>query len=133
MGSLVSDRERDLVTNSPVSVLAVLARTDLPPMITDPDDPNSLVYVMQDAAMQGWKYSALLMVASVVATAIVFAVFMPWRRGRSLIDSATGPDQDSPHPSLSDVLAERRVQSGNQDPLPAAERSQRRFAPRCAR
>ncbi|MFD4785112.1 hypothetical protein ACFWNH_29250 [Rhodococcus qingshengii] len=55
-------------------------------MITDLDNPNSLVYVMQDAAMQGWKYSAMVMVASVVVTAIVFAIFMPWSRGTSLVD-----------------------------------------------
>ncbi|MFC1474297.1 MFS transporter [Rhodococcus qingshengii] len=84
--NFISDRERDLITNSPVSVLQILDRTDLPPMITDLDNPNSLVYVMQDAAMQGWKYSAMVMVASVVVTAIVFAIFMPWSRGTSLVD-----------------------------------------------
>lgn len=84
--NFISDRERDLITNSPVSVLQILDRTDLPPAITDLDNPNSLVYVMQDAAMQGWKYSAMVMVASVVVTAIVFAIFMPWSRGTSLVD-----------------------------------------------
>jgi len=84
--NFITDRERDLITNSPVSVLQILDRTDLPPMLTDLDNPNSLVYVMQDAAMQGWKYSAMVMVASVVVTAIVFAIFMPWSRGTSLVD-----------------------------------------------
>ncbi|MDV6277796.1 MFS transporter [Rhodococcus erythropolis] len=98
--TFITDRERDLITNSPVSVLQILDRTDLPPMITDLDNPNSLVYVMQDAAMQGWKYSAMVMVASVVVTAIVFAIFMPWSRGTSLVDLSLEERDDDGLPGV---------------------------------
>ncbi|MFD1815464.1 MFS transporter [Rhodococcus gannanensis] len=98
VGGFVSDRERELVENSPVSILSILERTDLPPAITDLTDPNSLVYVMQDAAMQGWQQSAMLMVVSVVVTAVVFALFMPWTRGQSLIDSSADVTGPAAHP-----------------------------------
>lgn len=92
VNTLVTARERELITSSPVSVLEVLNRSDLPSTVTDPRDPGSLVYAMQDAVMQGWKGSAMLMVVSVVATAVVFAVFMPWNRGSSLVDSAASAE-----------------------------------------
>lgn len=85
VSTFITDRERGLMANSPVSILEILDRSDLPPMITDLHNPNSLVYVMQDAAMQGWRASAMVMVVSVVVTAIVFALFMPWSRGTSLV------------------------------------------------
>lgn len=96
VNSFLTPVQRDLVVNSPVSVLEILGRPGLPPMIADLDDPNSLVFVMQDAAMQGWRISAMLMVGSVVVTGIVFAVFMPWKRGGSLIGEATLTEQDEP-------------------------------------
>ncbi|QNG20560.1 MFS transporter [Rhodococcus triatomae] len=98
VSTFLSDRERDLIVNSPVSVLEILGRPGLPASVNDLDDPNSLVYAMQDAAMQGWKISAMVMVVSVVVTAIVFAIFMPWSRGTSLVDAAT---EDSSAPDAS--------------------------------
>jgi hypothetical protein len=90
--NFLSARQRDLIENSPISVLEILNRPGLPGVVTDLDNPNSLVRVMQDATMQGWKYAAMIMVASVLATAIVFAVFMPWSRGESLIDNTGDRD-----------------------------------------
>lgn len=96
VSTFLSDRERDLVINSPVSVLEILGRAGLPPSVNDLSNPNSLVYVMQDAAMTGWKISATVMVVSVVVTAIIFAIFMPWSRGASLADESTAEDSLTP-------------------------------------
>jgi hypothetical protein len=91
--NFVTDRQRDLIENSPISVLEILNRPRLPGLVTDLDNPNSLVRVMQDATMQGWEDAAMIMVASVPITAAVFAVFMPWGRGESLIDDAGSRDE----------------------------------------
>lgn len=99
--NFLSPRQRDLIENSPISVLQILHRPGLPGVVTDLDNPNSLVRVMQDATMQGWKYAAMIMVASVLATAAVFAAFMPWNRGGSLIDDAGGRDGSEEEAALS--------------------------------
>ncbi|MEV0367346.1 MFS transporter [Nocardia fusca] len=90
--SFLTTRQRDLIENSPISVLEILNRPGLPAAVTDLDNPNSLVRVMQDATMQGWKNASMIMVASALVTAAVFAVFMPWNRGESLIDGTGGRD-----------------------------------------
>jgi EmrB/QacA subfamily drug resistance transporter len=91
--NFLTGRQRDLIENSPISVLEILNRPRLPGLVTDLDNPNSLVRVMQDATMQGWEDAAMIMVASVLITAAVFAVFMPWGRGESLIDDAGSRDE----------------------------------------
>lgn len=98
----LSDRQRDLIENSPISVLQILDRPGLPDMVTDLDNPNSLVRVMQDATMQGWSSAATIMVGSVLVTAVVFGVFMPWSRGESLIDATAEPDGYAAEAPLAD-------------------------------
>jgi EmrB/QacA subfamily drug resistance transporter len=94
--NFLTGRQRDLIENSPISVLEILNRPGLPGLVADLDNPNSLVRVMQDATMQGWKDAAMIMVASVLITAAAFAVFMPWGRGESLIDDAGSRDASDP-------------------------------------
>ncbi|MFI9538135.1 MFS transporter [Nocardia fusca] len=94
--NFLTGRQRDLIENSPISVLEILNRPGLPGLVADLDNPNSLVRVMQDATMQGWKDAAMIMVASVLITAAAFAVFMPWGRGGSLIDDAGSRDASDP-------------------------------------
>lgn len=89
----LNPRQREILENSPSAVIEVLERGDLPGPVKD-----DLVHTMKVATMDGFGQAV-----TVMSAAVLFALFMPWTRGPSLIDEAVtdtpGPRIPAVHPA----------------------------------